>query len=306
MSHNPRNTAVLSAHDSNEVAEVRGTRLFRPAALPLLLVFVVALAAAMIAALQLDALENDHLPALHAAQQLDATSAVTGVALRRADLAGADSLADRFHVVAGSARGKPVTRAQMRSYDASFVDYYVSARRVAQGTSMSEEADLSSAESATLAHGVLKERLDTGMAANAKVVDSTSAAAIKLRIAVCLLFALFAAAGLYLLAPRRRISNAAPADAAVADATVKRDAVSTAQSDNEQSHLQEAVRRMAERRRAVARATAQVAERNRQQVTLLEARQTEPALTVIRGDARVLRTRVNPKFPVGKRALAGV
>jgi hypothetical protein len=49
-----------------------------------------------------------------------------------------------------------------------------------------------------------------------------------------------------------------------------------------------------------------VAERNRQQVTLLQEQPKEPTLTVIRGDARVLRTRVSPRMQHGKRALAGV
>jgi hypothetical protein len=300
MSHNPRSTAASLVHDS-EVAESRGTRLFGAASLPLLLIFVVALAAATIAALQLDSLENDHLPALRDAQQLDATAVVTGVALRRADLAGADSLAERFHVVAGSARRRRANHAEMQSYDASFVDYYVSARRAAQGTSMSDEADLSSTESARLAHGVLKERLDTGMAANRNVVDATSATAIRIRIAVCALFALLAGAGLYLLAPRRRVSKTV-----AGGSTNDADAAKMEKADVEPSHLQEAVRRMAERRQAVAHATAQVAERNRQQVALLEGRPAERTLTVIRGDGQVSRTRVIPRMQHGKRALAGV
>jgi hypothetical protein len=300
MSHNPRTIAASLVHDS-QVARPR-TRLFGVAALPLLLVFIGALAATAVAVLQLDSLENDQLPALRDAQQLEATAAVTSVALRRADLARADSLADRFHVVAGSARRKPATQAEMRSYDASFVDYYMSARRVAQGTSMSDEADLSSAESAKLARGVLKERLDTGISATGKIVESTSVAAIRIRIAVCVLVALSAAAGLYRLVPRRRVAKALMVEASLKGAT----AAAREEADVEHSHLQEAVRRMAERRQAVAHATAQVAERNRQQVTLLQEQPKEPTLTVIRGDARVLRTRVSPRMQHGKRALAGV
>jgi hypothetical protein len=300
MSHNPRTIAASLVHDS-QVATPR-TRLFGVAALPLLLVFVGALAATAVAVLQLDSLETDQLPALRDAQQLEATAAVTSVALRRTDLASADSLADRFHVVAGSARRKQGTQAEMRSYDASFVDYYVSARRVAQGTSMSDEADLSSAESAKLARGVLKERLDTGISATGKIVESTSVATIRIRIAVCVLVALSAAAGLYQLVPRRRVAKALMVEASLKGAA----AAAREEADVEHSHLQEAVRRMAERRQAVAHATAQVAERNRQQVTLLQEQPKEPTLTVIRGDARVLRTRVSPRMQHGKRALAGV
>jgi hypothetical protein len=62
---------------------------------------------------------------------------------------------------------------------------------------------------------------------------------------------------------------------------------------------------MADRRQAVAAATAQVAERNRQQVALLQAQQSAPALTVIRGQSQVSRTRVNTEFQLGKRAVVG-
>jgi hypothetical protein len=179
------------------------------------------------------------------------------------------------------------------------VDYYVSARRVAEGTSMSEESDLSSAESATLAKGILKERLDTGMAADRKAVDGTSVAAMKLRIAVSLLFALVAGIALYLLAPRRR-----PATLRVAEVPVP---MVADERDQDYSHLQEAVRRMARRREAVAAAAAQVAERNRQQVALLQGPPSmpAPALTVIRGQSQVSRTPVTTRIQLGKRAAAG-
>jgi hypothetical protein len=263
------------------------------------LVLIVAFAAAALSAYQLQSLSGTHLPALRDAQDLETTVSVTGAVLRRADLVRADSLADRFHVVAGTPRKSAAKQSEMQSYDASFVDYYVAARRDAQGTSMSDESDLSSAESAKLARGVLKERLDTGMAADRHVVESTSVGTLKLRIAVSALFALCAALALYLLAPRRRAP--VPAEASI-------EAASSVASVEDPSHLQEAVRRMAARRRAVALATEQVAERNRQQIALLQepSAPAAPALTVIRGDSRVVRTRVKPAFQSGKRALAGV
>jgi hypothetical protein len=295
MSHNPRTPLSQSA---SQVGDVRGSSPFRSASLPLLLVIFVALAAATLAWAQLRTVEREQLPALRDTQQLDATAAVTGAALRTTDLVRADSLAQRFHAVAGAPRTSEARQSRMRAYDASFVDYYVSARRVAEGTSMSDEADLSSAESARLAKGILKERLDGGMAADRSAVDATSIGALKLRIALGLLFAVCAGAALYLLAPRRRLSKVreAHAPAPVADEPY----------DKDYSHLQEAVRRMAERRQAVALATAQVAERNRQQVALLQAEAPAPTLTVIRGQSQVSRTRVTASFQLGKRALAGV
>jgi hypothetical protein len=241
--------------------------------------------------------EGEHLPALRDAQTLDATAAVAGAALRNADFVRADSLAHRFHAVAGTFRNGEAKQSEMRSYDASFVDYYVSARRVAEGTSMSEEADLSSSESATLAKGILKERLDTGMAADRKAVDPASVARMKLRIAVSLLFALAAGVALSLLASRRR-----PATQRVADGPVQ---MADDERDQDHSHLQEAVARMAARRQAVAAAAAQVAERNRQQVALLQGQASAPALTVIRGRSQVSRTPVPTSIQLGKRAAVG-
>jgi hypothetical protein len=297
MSHNFRTPLSLSSPQAGDASSV-----FRTAALPLLLVVFVALAAATLAGLQLRTVEKDHLPALRDAQTLDATAAVTGAALRSSDFVRADSLAQRFHAVAGIYRNSEAKQNQMRSYDASFVDYYVDARRVAAGTSMSEEADLSSSESAKLAKGILKERLDTGMAADRKAVESTSVAAMKLRVAVGLLFALCAGVALYLLKPRRRIAKVRVAEAPAAP--VVKPLIKEEHHDGD-SHLQEAVRRMAERRKAVAVATAQVAERNRQQVALLQEEPAARKLTVIRGDSQVSRTRVNSDFQLGKRALVG-
>jgi hypothetical protein len=296
MSHNLRSPLPKS---SSQAGDVRGSSRFRGAALPVLLVFFVALAAATLAWFQLRSVENEHQPALRDAQQLDATAAVTGAALRSGDFVRADSLAQRFHAVAGSVQISEGKQSEMRSYDASFVDYYVSARRVAEGTSMSEEADLSSSESATLAKGILKERLDTGMAADRKVVEGSSVAAMKLRIAVSLLFALVAGIALYLLAPRRQ-----PATLRVAEVPVP---MADDDRDQDYSHLQEAVRRMAKRREAVAAAAAQVAERNRQQVALLQGPPSTPtpALTVIRGQSKVSRTPVTTRIQLGKRAAAG-
>jgi hypothetical protein len=266
--------------------------------------FVVALAAASLAALQLDSLENDHLPALRDAQHLGETVEVMGVALRGPDFSRADSLADHFHAVATTVRGSKARQSEMLGYDASFGDYYVSARRAAAGTSMSDEADLSSSESAKLASGVLKERLDAGIESGTKMVEGTSTAALKIRIAGSLLLALFAAVALYRFVPRRSASKEraealiqSPADQVIAE-----------ERRSEHRHLQEAVWRMTERRLAVAQASAQVAERNRQQVALLmrEQGQAAPTLTVIRGGPTVLRTPRTTGIQLGKRALAGV
>jgi hypothetical protein len=140
------------------------------------------------------------------------------------------------------------------------------------------------------------------MAADRKAVESTTVAAMKLRVAVGLLFALCASIALYVLAPRRRRRTRRVAEAPAMP--VARPVGTDERGD--ESHLQEAVRRMAERRQAVAVATAQVAERNRQQVALLQEKPAAaPALTVIRGQSQVSRTPVNTSYQLGKRALVG-
>jgi hypothetical protein len=65
---------------------------------------------------------------------------------------------------------------------------------------------------------------------------------------------------------------------------------------------------MAARRHAVAMASAQVSERNRQQIALLESQVEEaaqPGLKVMRGGSTVLRTRLNTRSQFGHRAAAG-
>jgi hypothetical protein len=304
MSHVFRSKVASISPARSEGEGAPDSRPYRAAGLPFMLMFVVALAAATLAVLQLDSLENDHLPALRDAQHLDETVEVMGVALHGPDFSRADSLADHFHAVATTVRGSEARQSEMRGYDASFGDYYVSARRAAEGTSMSDEADLSSSESAKLASGVLKERLDAGIESGTKVVESTSAAALKIRIAGSLLLALIAAIALYRFVPRR------PASKELVEAPIQ-NAGHQGMAEGgkvERRHLQEAVWRMTERRLAVAQATAQVAERNRQQVALLqrEQGQTGPTLTVIRGEPTVLRTPRNTRFQPGKRAVAGV
>lgn len=301
MPYNPRPT---SRPAPQILAGRTATQPLGALTLPLLLVLILALVAAAIAAVQLEALETNHLPALQSAQQLHATASVTTLALQRADLNAADTLADRFHLVASGTRANDATDARMRSYDASFVDYYVSARRAAQGTSMSDEPDLSSAEAARLARGVLTERLDTGIAAERSVVSATSIPTVELRLALSLLVAFGAGLTLVVLGLRRRPVRAMESDAPVARVV---EVVDSAEQYDGNRHLQEAVRRMAERRKAVAEATAQVAERNRQQIALLQAPEksrTPRNLTVIRGDSQVLRTRLIP-FELGTRAAVG-
>ncbi len=282
-------------------------RLRRALALSLGSVAILSLALAVVAAGQLNTLEHENAPALADAQHLDTTVTAMSLVLRRTDLDRADSLAADFHAVAGRYRGSEANRNDMKGYDTAFADYYVSARRAATGTSMSDDADLTSAESATLASGVLNERLHDGIARTSLAVERTPATALRIRIVAALLIALIAAVALLLLVPHRKLR--AQREAMLPEK--RTDVATPREREDERGHLQEAVRRMAERRQAVAAAAAQVAERNRQQVELLKkmekALPESPALKVIRGEKlKEGRTPVNASYALGKRAFAGV
>lgn len=292
-------------------ARARSSRFGRATVLPLSLVFVAALAVAAVSSRQLESLEQETLPALRDAQHLETTASTMPLVLRGADLGRADSIATDFQAVASREERSDAVRADMDRYSAAFTDYYVSARRAAAGTSMSDEPDMTSAEHAALASGVLTERLHDGVAAASLAVERSPAAILRIRIVAGLLIAAAAALALMILIPRRSTRQHE-------DVLPERrpELATPAERDEERTHLQEAVRRLAERRQAVAAAAAVVAERNRQQIELLQklehadtfAAPEQPTLKVIRGgdQSATFRTPVHSSFALGKRAAIGV
>ena len=290
---------------------VRRSRLGRVAVLPLSLDFVAALAVAAHSSRQLESLEQETLPALQDAQRLETTATTMALVLRGTDLGPADSIASAFHAVASREERSDAVRADMNRYSAAFTDYYVSARRAAAGTSMSDEPGMTSAEQASLASGVLTERLRNGVAAASLAVQQSPAAILRIRIVAALMIAAVVALTLLILIPRRSTRQHE-------DVLPERrpELATPAERDEERTHLQEAVHRLAERRRAVAAAAAVVAERNRQQIELLQklehadtfAAPEQPTLKVIRGgdQSATFRTPVHASFALGKRAAIGV
>src|SRR2546423_12054587 len=134
----------------------------RAAGFPLALVFALSLSATALMAYQLDSIQREAAPALVDALHLGETMTVMGRALRSADLDRADTLADHFHRVAAAQGRSEAKRTEMLRYDAGFTNYYVAARRAAAGPSMSDDADGSSACTATFASAVVRERLRGG------------------------------------------------------------------------------------------------------------------------------------------------
>jgi hypothetical protein len=117
---------------------------------------------------------------------------------------------------------------------------------------------------------------------------------------VCGLVAAFAGAALFMLAPRRR--SVAHREVEV---PIERRADGAGSSEDLSAGLQEAVLRLAERRKAVARAAEQVAARNRQQVELLTRAADAPVLRVMRNSPREHRKPEYDCSAPGQRAAVG-
>lgn len=272
----------------------------RAAGFPLALVFALSLSATALMAYQLQNIQREAAPALHDALHLGETMSVLGRALRGADLDRADTLADQFHRVAAAEGRSEAKRTEMRRYDAGFTDYYVSARRAAAGLSMSDDADGNSARTATFASAVVRERLARGVETASGLVEGAALSAMKLRMIVSGLLAAFAGAALLMLAPQRRASTRREIEVPIERGVDRADS-----SEDMNGGLQEAVLRLAERRKAVARAAEQVAARNRQQVELLSRTADKPTLKVVKNSPREHRKSEYDCAAPGRRAAVG-
>ncbi len=256
----------------------------------LALAMLASIAFAGLTAVRIARVERDVKPALEATRQLGAALEATRVLLRDDRLGGAesritraDSLAQRFHVIATSTRAGSETSAHLLAYDAAFGEYYVAARRAAAGISMSADADGSSAESATLGYLTLRENLAAGAVAEEGAVDSARVAMAPIELAAWLSLTLLFAAALM-----RRLSFGGRVAAAQRLASSAVSPMAAREDDGPAAlRLHDAVERLARKRLAASIAAARVAKRNNERQIELANRWSGPALSIVPASPRV-------------------
>ena len=150
--------------------------------------------------------QEEAVPALRETRELRDLLGATRDAVQGSDLAGnvarfsrADSLAERFHVLATSARLHEQHAAGMRSVDERFAAWYVQARRAAERLPSGDEALTSSAELATVGMRAVRAMLTADVAATEREIAEQTAAAHRLQVAGWFTMTLLAAVAAVLL-----------------------------------------------------------------------------------------------------------
>ena len=161
---------------------------FASAALGLLL--VLAVGTGLLVSSRLAAVENEAVPALHDTRELRDLLDATREAVQGTDLAGdvlrlsrADSLAERFHMVATEARLRERHAPAMRAVDERFALYYVQARRAAQQLPSGDDAQTSSAELALVGRHAVRGMLDADIAATERAIHDELSSVQRLQLA---------------------------------------------------------------------------------------------------------------------------
>lgn len=251
----------------------------------LVIAMVLSLAFATLTAVRLVRVEQQDQPALSAARELGGTLDAIRALLRDGRAAGlelrlarADSLADRFHAIAQRAPAGE-RHAQQLAVDAIFAEYYVAARRAADGLSMSADADGSSAEDASLGYAMLRENLAADMQAHEEAIDAARPATAPIELVTWLAMTLLSAAAL--LRRNVRTSRSAPAVTAASAHVEERRAPMIAADATGTILLQEAVERLARKRLAASIAAAQVAKRNNDRQIELARTWHAPQLSIV-------------------------
>jgi hypothetical protein len=230
--------------------------------------------------------ERAYQPAAEATRELGVALDATRALLRDrrlgsvdARIVRADSQAQRFHRVATVAMRGAEPRAQMQAYDDAFADYYVAARRVAAGLSMSAEPDGTSAEDAALGYGMLRENLSLGLRTQADAIEAARPATAPVELAAWLALALIAGAILV-----RRSTWAREEWPVAARAAAHADRTASLGEAARVVPLHEAVQRLARQRLAASIAASKVAKRNNERQIELARSWIAPALSIVRDE----------------------
>jgi methyl-accepting chemotaxis protein len=170
------------------------------ACVSLALLLIVGIGAGVMVNAKLAQVENEEVPALQESRALREVLAATGDAVQGTDLAGnvlrlarADSLAERFHVLATSARLHERHATAMRAVDERFANYYVQARRAAQHLPSGDDAETSSAELALVGDRAVRGMLGADLATTEREIATLMAEGRQLQVASWIIMTLLAA-----------------------------------------------------------------------------------------------------------------
>lgn len=225
----------------------------------LALLLLVGIGGGVMAAERMAQVQDEDVPALRESHELRELLASTNRAVQGTDLAGAlsrlgraDSLAERFHMLATSARLHERHAEAMRSVDERFATYYQQARRAAQHLPSGDDALTSSAELAFVGDRGVRAMLTSDIAATERDIEVQVMDARRIQVTswvLMVLLALITGVLMLLLGDAivethgRSLRRAATAARALADGETQLDLPST--DDAELRGLHQALARIA-------------------------------------------------------------
>ena len=269
--------SALSKRPSSERVQL----LVQTAGAALALLLLLAVGSGLFVSARLSGVERTELPALRESRELRHLLTATREALRGTDLEGdasrlvrADSLAERFHVVATEARMHPHRASAMRALDERFALYYVQARRSVQRLPSGDDAFTSSTELALVGERAVRGMLEADMAASEQQVAAELRSVRELQVASWVAMTLVVAVTILLLlslgsaldrSMNEPMNRAAAAARAVADGASQVELPPT--DDIAERSLHQALQRIASVQRDNALAAEALANGDRARVT---------------------------------------
>lgn len=188
-------STALERRPANE----RMRLLVQLACVSFVLLLVVGIGGGVMAAERMAQVQNEDVPSLRESRELRDVLSSTNEAVRGTDLAGglsrlgrADSLAERFHVLATSARLHERHAQAMRAVDERFAAFYQQARRAAQQLPSGDDALTSSAELAFVGGRDVRAMLASDIAATERDIDDQVADARRIQVTSWVLMVLVA------------------------------------------------------------------------------------------------------------------
>jgi methyl-accepting chemotaxis protein len=170
------------------------------------LLLLVGLGSGMMVSARLAQVQDEEVPALRETRELREVLSATRDAVQGTDLTGnvgrfsrADSLAERFHVLATSARLHERHASAMRTADERFASWYVQARRAAEHQPSGDEAMTSSAELSLVGMRALRGMLNADMVATEREIASQMSDARELQATSWVVMTLLAAVAVALI-----------------------------------------------------------------------------------------------------------
>lgn len=194
-----RFATVWSSALERRPARERIRLLVQLACVSLALLLLVGIGGGVMAAERMAQVRDEDVPALRESHELRELLASTDEAVQGTDLAGtlsrparADSLAERFHVLATSARLHERHAEAMRTVDERFATFYQQARRATQHLPSGDDAMTSSAELALVSDRTVRGMLASDIAATERDIDAQVSDARRIQAASWVLMVLLA------------------------------------------------------------------------------------------------------------------